>query len=160
MSEDEVPEILSFTGEYRWLSNFHLCDILYEGEHYVSTEHAYQAAKSLDPAIRARFRDPAMTCGQAQRFGQKIPIRHDWDSVKIPVMRDVCTYKFTTHPDLREKLIATNVTHLEEGNRHGDVFWGTVNGQGRNELGIVLMLIRERLIRLELEKALDPKNWM
>jgi ribA/ribD-fused uncharacterized protein len=138
-------EILSFTGEYRWLSNFHLCEIVFEGDRYNSTEHAYQAAKSLDPGVRAAFRSPSMTCREAQKRGQQIPIRPDWEQKKIDVMFDVCLYKFSQHPELKAKLLATGDAHLEEGNRHGDMFWGTVDGQGRNELGKVLMKIRDTL---------------
>ena len=40
--------INEFQGKYRFLSNFYPCDIVYEGIQYPSTEHAYQAAKTLD----------------------------------------------------------------------------------------------------------------
>ena len=41
-----------FWGPYRWLSNFWMCDIVYEGIKYTSTEAAYQAAKTLDVSDR------------------------------------------------------------------------------------------------------------
>lgn len=41
-------EINSFRGEYSWLSNFHPCQIEYEGILYQSTECAYVAAKTHD----------------------------------------------------------------------------------------------------------------
>ena len=40
--------IAGFRGNYRWLSNFERCDILYKGILYPSTETAYQAQKTMD----------------------------------------------------------------------------------------------------------------
>jgi predicted NAD-dependent protein-ADP-ribosyltransferase YbiA (DUF1768 family) len=42
-----MEKIEHFTKENRWLSNYHLIDIEYEGVIYPSTEHAFQAAKQL-----------------------------------------------------------------------------------------------------------------
>ena len=38
--------ITEFSGEYRWLSNFWLTEINYEGFIYPSVENAYQASKT------------------------------------------------------------------------------------------------------------------
>ena len=45
--------ISSFDGPDRFLSNFWPCKVMLDGVEYASTEHAYQAAKSDDPAYRA-----------------------------------------------------------------------------------------------------------
>ena len=45
-------EILSFDGEFAFLSNFSPSLLEYEGLTYPTLEHAFQAAKSLDPARR------------------------------------------------------------------------------------------------------------
>jgi len=37
-----------FRRGYRFLSNFHPCEVEMDGETYPSVEHAYQTAKSLD----------------------------------------------------------------------------------------------------------------
>lgn len=44
--------ISEFKGESRFLSNFFAVPIMYEGVEYPSVEHAFQAAKSLDPEER------------------------------------------------------------------------------------------------------------
>jgi predicted NAD-dependent protein-ADP-ribosyltransferase YbiA (DUF1768 family) len=44
--------IKGFFNEYRFLSNFHMTDIEYEGEVYPSVECAYMAAKTLDKELR------------------------------------------------------------------------------------------------------------
>lgn len=49
------------------------------------------------------------------------------------------------HYDLAQKLIATGNAYLEEGNQWGDKFWGTVNGNGENMLGKILMKERDIL---------------
>lgn len=53
--------------------------------------------------------------------------------------------KFMQHKELRHALLATGNRILTEGNSWGDRFWGQVNGTGENQLGIILMDIREKL---------------
>src|SRR3954468_6821071 len=45
----------SFQGEYRFLSNFWPAGVEFEGITYPTAEHAYQAAKTLDVALRKRI---------------------------------------------------------------------------------------------------------
>ena len=47
--------IEKFEGDYRFLSNFHPCEIIRDGDKYASVEHAYQAAKTIDFEERARL---------------------------------------------------------------------------------------------------------
>ena len=56
--------INDFRGEYRWLSNFHLVDVEWQGHIFPSTEHAYQAAKTDSLLEREEIRE-AKTCGRA-----------------------------------------------------------------------------------------------
>ena len=67
-------------------------------------------------------------------------------------MKEIVRAKFEQHPELTEKLLATGDTYLEEGNTWGDRIWGTVNGQGANNLGRILMEVREELKEKELER--------
>lgn len=136
-------KIASFSGKYRFLSNFFPAVVEYEGIVYPSTEHAYQAAKTLDIEVRKEIA-ALPTAGKAKRAGYKVQLRDDWESVKIDVMHTLLESKFNI-PELRDKLLATENAHLEEGNTWGDTFWGTVDGKGRNELGKLLMLVREEL---------------
>jgi hypothetical protein len=46
--------IASFRGEHGWLSNFFRVDVVLDGVTYRSVEHAFQAAKTLDVAERAK----------------------------------------------------------------------------------------------------------
>lgn len=137
-------EIKGFeTPEFRWLSNFYPCTITYEGITYPSSEHAYQAAKSEytgDRLAVARCSTP----GQAKRMGRKIKIRSDWDKVKRGVMKDILRIKFSL-PGLQKCLLATGNAYLEETNHWGDTYWGVYRDVGLNQLGEILMEIREEL---------------
>jgi ribA/ribD-fused uncharacterized protein len=140
----KLGPIKKFTARYKFLGNFYPVEITYEGIVYRTSEHAYQAAKTLDPKIRRKIAK-IPTAEGAKKFGQTIPLRPDWESIKLGIMKDICNIKFWQDQDLKAKLLATGDRHLEEGNHHGDVFYGTVNGKGLNKLGFILMEIRDSL---------------
>jgi ribA/ribD-fused uncharacterized protein len=144
-----VNVISEFNGEYRFLSNFYSAPTLYEGILYRTSEHAFQAAKTLIQAQREEIRD-LLTPGEAKKYaGKKGPIRlrDGWNEMRIDVMRQVLRSKFTSvqNEHLKERLLDTGDAELIEGNTWGDVFWGQVNGQGENWLGRLLMELRADL---------------
>lgn len=116
--------IIGFDGAFRFLSNFYLCDIVYEGFRYPSVEHAYQAAKSTDPEVKdalAQLRSPAT----AKKMGKLLPLRPGWKTARIHVMRELVTIKFgPRNPYLVDALRDTNGMELWHGNDHHDNFWG------------------------------------
>lgn len=136
--------IVDFRGPYRFLSNFHMAPVDWMGEQYPSTEHAYQAAKTLDPAKQKWIREMG-NCYQAKKAGNTVDLRPDWENIKVWVMTTLVREKFLRHWDLREMLLATKDTLLVEGNTWGDTFWGVCEGKGRNELGKILMDVRDDL---------------
>ena len=143
-----------FDGPYAFLSNFFFSPIEYEGITYPTVEHAFQAAKSLNPIERQAIAD-LPTPGAAKRAGRQVALRKDWEDVKIEVMRECLAKKFE-HPDLYAKLLETGDEKLVEGNHWHDNFWGVCScersqGQGLNHLGKLLMELRSDL-RI---KALD-----
>lgn len=136
-----------FSGEYRWLSNFWIHDTV----RGLSVEHHYQAAKTTN------FDDwllimSAETPGKAKRFGRPIEkggmivIREDWDAVKLTLMEQFTREKFATNHDLREKLLDTQGSLLIESNTWHDTFWGVCNGVGENNLGKIIMKVRDKFI--------------
>lgn len=151
-----MNKINSYTGDYRWLSNFWLVVVTYDDVEYPSVEHAYQAAKFAadtmvaNPAngeminLRELIRSQS-TPGKSKTTARKYKkfIRAEWEQIKIDVMMDLNLQKFMNHPDLMTKLINTGDADLEEGNKHGDRFWGTVDGDGENRLGKIHMKIRD-----------------
>jgi N-glycosidase YbiA len=141
---DKVEPINSFEGEHHFLSNFHHAEVIYDGLLYPTTEHAYQAAKTLDLAARRKIRE----CGKpntAKGLGRKVKMRPGWESMKLSVMEDLVRQKFTSHKDLQDLLLETGDRKLVEGNWWKDMFWGTFNGVGQNHLGKILMKVRAEL---------------
>lgn len=132
-----------FRGAYRWLSNFWTCAIVYDGDLYLSTEHAYQAAKTPDRNIRKEVM--RLSCADARRWGQKILLRSDWEEVKLQVMMDVNWFKFASNDALKRLLLETEDAELVENNNWSDRYWGVCNGVGENNLGKILMQIRDEL---------------
>lgn len=130
--------ITSFSGEYRFLSNFYPCEIPLDGIVYPSVEHAYQAAKFPTPS-RAFF--VHCTAGYAKRLGREAILPPTWYRDKMIVMWRCLVQKFS-HPHLRQSLLATNDRPLVEGNHWHDTFWGVCHGVGQNQLGLMLMAVR------------------
>jgi ribA/ribD-fused uncharacterized protein len=143
-----------FTREsgYEFLSNFYPSTISFEGRLYPTVEHAYQAAKTLDPKIREFIRK-ANGPLEAKKLGQGILKREDWEQIKIDVMRKLIKEKFS-NPFLTHKLIATGDAQLILGNKWNDKFWGVCKGTGENWLGKILMEIRSEL-QIEIAKDAD-----
>lgn len=135
--------ILGFFGEYRFLSNFHICPITIEGRTFNSSEAAYMSFKTECPVWKDKFAeltDPA----DAKKLGRQVPLRPDWDKYRLAAMDIVLTEKFKSNP-LRQMLLDTEDMYLEETNTWGDTFWGVCNGVGENNLGKCLMNIRNDL---------------
>lgn len=137
--DGKLDKIDEFRGAYSFLSNFYPCEIEYEGQKYPSTEHAYQAAKTLD--LEKRRLLASVPVKQVKRLGRSLRQRPDWEEVKLRVMWHLILKKFAI-PELKEKLLATGDAELIEGNWWGDTFWGVCKGIGENHLGKILMRAR------------------
>lgn len=138
-----IERIERFEGEYSFLSNFSPAEVVFEGITYPTVEHAYQAAKTVFPDEREWVRSqtsPAL----ARKAGRKVTKRADWDPINT--MSYLVAYKFVSHKDLAEKLLATKPAELIEGNWWGDEFWGVCNGKGKNNLGRILMKVRDIIL--------------
>ena len=136
-----IEGIYGFTGEYKFLSNFYPSQVSLDGMDYPTVEHAYQAAKTLNPDQRLMILNqpyPAM----AKKAGRNVHMRHNWNDIKVTVMEYLLRQKFTGYHDLSLKLYETGDIYIEETNTWGDTFWGVCNGKGQNVLGNLLMKIR------------------
>lgn len=136
--------ISSFTGKYRFLSNFHLHYV--EGEHrlmFPTNEHAYQAAKTDD--LRSMLEiQRCITPGQAKKLGRSVKLRDNWDDIKLDIMLGLIRKKFAD-PALRAQLLATGGEQLVEGNIWNDTYWGVCADKGENHLGVLLMEVRAEI---------------
>lgn len=147
---DEAPakpiRFYSVNAEYGELSNFAPYPITLKGKRWPTSEHFFQAQKFANASDREAIRG-ASSPMIAARMGRdrKRKLRRDWESVKIGVMREAVEAKFRQHDDLRSLLLATGEATLIEHTDNDD-FWGDGgDGSGRNELGRVLMAVRDRL---------------
>lgn len=135
--------ITRFDGKYKFLSNMYPTIVRINGEMYPSSEHAFQAMKSLDRNDRIAIsvcRSPE----EAKQAGKHLPLRADWEEVKVALMYQIVKVKFED-PELAAKLRETKDEELVEGNTWGDCFWGKCNGVGQNMLGQILMKVRKEI---------------
>ena len=145
-----MTDIHGFQGEHRFLSNFWAAPVKFGGVVYPSVEFAYMAAKTLDPAERARV----LRCASpqdAKRLGRTLTLRPGWDArpgaepLKVEVMRALIAVKFWPGTPLAGRLLATGSAQLVEVNTWGDLYWGVCRGRGENTLGRLLMEQRAKL---------------
>lgn len=162
--------IYGFFDKHRYLSNFHLHSIEYEGILYPSNENAYQAAKITDYwghilQKEARMEFAEYTPSKAKSKGRELSLRADWHNelpiqtihelrhgefeiitqVRDKVMYDINVIKFS-NPHLKNLLLSTGDKYLEETNWWKDDYWGVIHEKGGlNKLGRILMKIREEL---------------
>lgn len=140
--------INEFNGENFFLSNFFIRDVTYHRFVFPSTENAYQAAKT-PKSLWHEFLE--IKPNQSKHYGKVVALRPDWEEVKQQIMYEVVKIKFEW-PDLRLKLLITGEQELIEGNYWGDRYWGVCNGVGQNNLGKILMRIRNEI---RLQQKLD-----
>lgn len=139
---DEAP--------YGVFSNLHRRGIVFEGQAYPTSEHAYQAGKPRKEAVRKWLLDapsPALLAMAAHGL-YWWDVRSDWSKIKFDRMRAVLRAKFTQHQDLRALLVATGDARLVETATVDNAvnrLWGEVNGKGKNMLGLLLMELRAEL---------------
>ena len=140
--------ISELKGKYRPLSNFWYASVVLDGVVYPTVEHAYQAAKTLNPEERAYILTVHSPIG-AKEAGRKVTLRENWDMIRVNVMYNLVLQKFQRHPDLKELLLSTDGKEIQEGNNWGDSFWGVCppkSGLGMNTLGRILMDIRDEML--------------
>ena len=94
---------------------------------------------------------------QAKRIGREV-INFDpgkWNAVAEKHIANGMYLKFSQHPDLKEKLLATGSEVLQETNPYDNKYGIGRNGNGQNLTGKCLMRVRQ----LFQEQALDPSQF-
>jgi len=138
----------SVTHEFGEFSNFAPYAIRVDGNVWKTSEHYFQAQKFVGTPHEEVVRQ-AKTPMEAARMGRQRdrPLRKDWESSKVHVMRRALHAKFTQHEELRQLLVATTPCTLAEHTKN-DAFWGDGgDGKGYNWLGRLLMELREMLMK-------------
>jgi ribA/ribD-fused uncharacterized protein len=150
--DSDATPIDRFAGKWRPLSNFAPAVFDLDGIRWVTSEHAFNGLKTLDPAQRAwvaKAKDPQ----EAKQRGQAVVLQPRWDDVvRYTTMKRVLHAKFTAHPARVDFLLSTGMALLVEGTRWHDDHWGNCTcGRpacqplGQNHLGRALMRLRLEL---------------
>jgi ribA/ribD-fused uncharacterized protein len=165
-----------FEGRFRFLSNFYPCKIEHKGITYPSVEHYYVAMKVTEMQLidgkyytAADFREmlpKIKEAGDVKKLGQRIKVRKDWDEKKFDFMDWGVREKFKDEY-LGDLLLSTGDQDLIEGNWWHDIYWGVCSctkctGKGENNLGKILMSVREELklknLKPSIEDIIKDKN--
>lgn len=147
---------------YGCFSNFSSHGIVIQKTYWPTVEHYYQAQKfvgtkdaTIIPLIHS-----AQTPEKAAELGRcsTRQIRPDWEAVKTIVMQTAVLQKFRTHGTIAKILLDTGNRLLVEDSPN-DYFWGCgANKSGQNQLGKILMNVREELRHMPVLEALAKSN--
>lgn len=143
-------EFYSTKDRFGEFSNFSAHPFEIDGRLYPTSEHYFQAQKFADEAYceQIRLSDSPMIAARLGR-SRTVPIRDDWEAVKLDVMRRALRAKFDAYEPLRKLLLGTGDEPIIEAAKH-DAFWGSgADGLGQNWLGRLLMELRDELRREE-----------
>lgn len=132
---------------YGEFSNFSPHPVVLKGKVWPTSEHYFQAQKFADTAHEEPIRlAPSPTKAAKMGRDRSRPLRSDWEQVKEDIMRAALSAKFTQHPDLKAKLLATGAAEIIEHTQN-DHYWGDGgDGTGKNRLGALLMELRSTLL--------------
>jgi len=134
-----------YTPKYYVFNNFSAHSVVYQGKLYPTSEHAYQAAKCLDPDGQVEIQSARSPLLAKELSNEKYKEAKDpeWNSKKVSVLEEI----------LREKLDASLITWdaLKESGAEEiiedsptDYFWGEgADGTGQNMLGKIWMKLRD-----------------
>ena len=132
--------------KYYEFSNFSAHGIMMQEKWWPTVEHYFQAQKFEDENYVEQIRR-AENPHKAKRLGRtrKLPIRKNWDHIRVRIMEEAVLAKFKTHSKIAQMLINTGEQTLVENAPH-DYFWGCgTQGTGQNMLGKILMKVRTEL---------------
>jgi len=129
--------------EHGYCSNFWRAPIEVDGKVYPTTEHYFQASKTLIPEDHEMIRNLSEP-REAKFAGYHVTLRPGWEEMKEGIMLEGLRAKFTQYPNLREKLLSTGDAKLHEDSPW-DKYWGYAKGKGQDRLGKLLMQVREEL---------------
>ena len=136
----------SQSERYREFSNFSAFPVDFDGLHWPTTEHYYQAQKFTDPDLKTMIRNaPQPLAAKTLADQYRDRMRPDWQAVKDEVMYRAVRRKFELHAPLRALLLSTGDEDIMEAAPH-DNYWGSgPDGAGENRLGRIMERIRAEL---------------
>jgi len=144
----ELPgKVLFYEGPWYFFSNFSSFMVLWHKQYWMTSEHAYQAAKFVEPTITEEIR---LAC--SAHDAKKLARRNDafkvanWQEIKLLIMEEILRAKLEQHPYIQKKLTETGNAEIVEDSPT-DNFWGRgCDGKGQNNLGKIWMKLRTELV--------------
>ncbi|MDJ0612666.1 MAG: NADAR family protein [Rhizobiaceae bacterium] len=143
-----MPETIKFyrvKDPYGCFSNFSPHPISIQMK-WPTSEHYFQAMKFQDFEIHMRILQTQSPM-EAAKVGRdrSLPLRQDWEDVKVDIMRQALQAKISQHADVRTALLSTGDATIVEHTKN-DSYWADGgDGTGQNMLGKLLMEIRDFL---------------
>ncbi len=128
------------------LSNLSVCHLPWKGQHFCSSEAAYQWEKAHfhgSPNI-ASIMESVRTGREAKQKSLR-RTTSSWDDVKMDMLFHINLVKFEVCPEYR-RMLKTGVTYTEDTN---DLFWGRgPTGNGQNAMGLIHGLVAEMTLQI------------
>jgi ribA/ribD-fused uncharacterized protein len=148
ISQSSTIKFYRTAGKYGPFSNFSDHAVTFGGIGYPTAEHAFQAQKVTNNALRKKFA-AAPTPKEAKEMGRNVTLRSDWESVKFDIMVAILTAKVEQHPAIADLLLSTGNSAIAEDSST-DYVWGIgKDGSGTNLLGKAWMKVRSNLVPRE-----------
>lgn len=148
---NQVDCIPSFRGELFFLSNMYPCNV----QGFKCVEACFQAHKVAGTETYTAFL--RLNGYESKKLGKQVKLRSDWNEVKLSIMEQILREKF--QEELLQKLL-TIKGEIVERNNWGDTYWGVCNGKGQNQLGKLLMKIRDENLGVSVMKNLTDTQTM
>lgn len=141
--------ILFYPKEFNVFDNFTAYQVDYDGYHWPTSEHAFQAAgfKGVAPDVVEQIKQTP-SAHEAQKIMQAnvSKLRPDWDDEKQQVMKSILRCKIEQHPYVLKKLLQSGDREIIEDSWRDDEWgWGQ-NKDGQNLLGQLWMELRDEYI--------------
>jgi ribA/ribD-fused uncharacterized protein len=144
---DNEKQIFFYEHEFYVFSNFSAFRVEFNGQDWMTSEHAYQAAKFDNPEIVKEIHE-SRSAHDAMKIAQnnKDKYKENWNEIKLDVMKRILMAKVEQHPYIKKKLIQSGDKELIE-NSWRDDYWGWgPDKDGHNHLGKLWMKVREELL--------------
>ncbi len=146
MEPGSESKILFYERTFYMFSNFSSFTVEYDGILWMTSEHAYQAAKFDDKNLIEEVRNAKSAHDAfviARSYDDKK--RSDWMDIRVEVMEKIVRAKLQQHKYIQDKLLGTDNKEIIE-NSPVDSFWGWgPNKDGENHLGKIWMRLREEI---------------
>ncbi len=174
MCEFYCPQdnIIPFGGKNDPESNMFPCDFLHNGVPVNCSEVAYFHDKAMKHGDKDLANDilDAKNGYEAKTLGKCIQCVPSWEAENVQVMEHIVTEKFEQVPECQEKLLNSGDQMIVEAVPYGDLFWGAGLDKnaakntrpdmwpGRNEMGKLIMRVRDKLRKAKKEKDGNKSN--